>query len=442
MSDPARAGEAGPVALKLPWMAPADAFARFADWPGTVFFDSQGEDARARWSFLCVDPLATVRAEPGEDGLGRLEVALAPFHGGWPGAPAPFSGGAAGYIGYDMGAALVGVAPAPGGADGLPGMSAGLFDLVLAFDHAARALWLQCRFGAGTRAQAVLARLAAPAPSPAPVARLVWNGTREADHVARVAAAIDYIRAGDIYQANITARFAAARPRGVQAAGMLLALRARNPAPFGMFVDTGGGSGLAGTSPERFISLSAGGRLETRPIKGTRPRGATIATDAAESAALLASGKDRAENLMIVDLMRNDLARVAVPGSVRVPVLCGLESFARVHHLVSVVEARLRPSLSAIDVLRAAFPGGSVTGAPKKRAMEIIAELEGVARGPYCGAGFWIGFDGAMDSSILIRTLFVGRDEIVAQAGGGIVAESDPRAEWEETLVKLAPLLG
>lgn len=442
MSDPARAAQAAPVALKLPWMAPAEAFARFADWPGTVFFDSQGEDARARWSFVCVDPFARVRAEPGEDGLGRLEAALAPFRGGWPGAPAPFSGGAAGYIGYEMGAALVGVAPAPGGTAGLPGIAAGLFDLVLAFDHAGRALWLQCRFGAGARAQAVLARLAAPAPSRAAPAPLGWRGTPEATHTTRVAEAIAYIRAGDIYQANITARFAATRPAGLDAAALLLALRVRNPAPFGLFVDTGGGCGLAGTSPERFISLSADGRLETRPIKGTRPRGATPAADAAAAASLAASGKDRAENLMIVDLMRNDLARVSVPGSVRVPVLCGIERFARVHHLVSVVEARLAPGLGPIDVLRAAFPGGSVTGAPKKRAMEIIAELEGVARGPYCGAGFWIGFDGAMDSSILIRTLCVGRDEVVAQAGGGIVAESDPHAEWEETLVKLAPLLG
>jgi len=160
-----------------------------------------------------------------------------------------------------------------------------------------------------------------------------------------------------------------------------------------------------GASPERFIRLDADGRLETRPIKGTRRRGAAPEADAALAAELAASAKDRAENLMITDLLRNDLGRCAVIGSVRANRHLFVESFARVHHLVSEITARLRPDLGAADVLRAAFPGGSVTGPPKVRAMEIIAELEAAPRGPYCGSVFWMGADGAMDSNIVIRSL-------------------------------------
>jgi para-aminobenzoate synthetase component 1 len=225
----------------------------------------------------------------------------------------------------------------------------------------------------------------------------------------------------------------------MSAAALYLALRAANPAPFSAYIDAGDGCAVLSVSPERFFRVAANGEVETRPIKGTRPRGADAAQDAAQRAALLSSAKDRAENLMIVDLLRNDLSRVA--DGVEVASLCALESFAHVHHLVSSVRARMRPGLGPVDVLRAAFPGGSVTGVPKMRAMDIIADLEGVARGPYCGSAAWIGFDGAMDSNILIRSLTVARDRVVARAGGGIVADSDPAAEWEEALVKIMPLL-
>jgi para-aminobenzoate synthetase component 1 len=259
--------------------------------------------------------------------------------------------------------------------------------------------------------------------------------------MARVRRTLDFIRAGDIYQANITAPFVAELPEAVRPADVFVALQAANAAPFSAYIACGGDAAVASVSPERFLRLDARGAIEARPIKGTRPRGATAAQDAAQAAELSASDKDRAENLMIVDLLRNDLSRVALPGSVRVPVLCGLESFASVHHLVSVVEAILRPGLGAIDLLRAALPGGSITGAPKIRAMQIIAELEQQARGPYCGSAAWIGFDGAMDSSILIRTLTVTGDRVVAQAGGGIVDDSDPAAEWDELIVKIVPML-
>jgi para-aminobenzoate synthetase component 1 len=216
-------------------------------------------------------------------------------------------------------------------------------------------------------------------------------------------------------------------------------LRERNAAPFAGLFDLGGAF-VASASPERFLRVE-GGEVETRPIKGTRPRGATPAEDAARAAELLASAKDRAENVMIVDLMRNDLGRVCEYGTVRVPALCRLESYRYVHHLVSEVRGRLRPGVGRVDLLRAAFPGGSVTGAPKVRAMEIIAELEPTARGPYCGSLGYVGFDGTMDTSILIRTFTVARGWVQFPVGGGIVADSDPEREYEETLHKAEGLV-
>ncbi|MGH7225179.1 MAG: anthranilate synthase component I family protein, partial [Gemmataceae bacterium] len=216
-------------------------------------------------------------------------------------------------------------------------------------------------------------------------------------------------------------------------------LRERNPAPFAGYFDLGDFV-LASASPERFLRVEDG-RVETRPIKGTRPRGQTLEEDARQRDELLHSAKDRAENVMIIDLLRNDLGRVCAYGSVQVPAVCRLESYRTVHHLVSEVVGRLRPELGPIDLLRAAFPGGSVTGAPKVRAMEIIAELEPTARGPYCGSLGYIGFDGSMDTNILIRTVTIGRGWMQFPVGGGIVADSTPAAEYEETLHKAEGLL-
>ena len=194
-------------------------------------------------------------------------------------------------------------------------------------------------------------------------------------------------------------------------------------------------------SPERFLRLDATGKISTRPIKGTRPRGDVPELDAAYAVELTESAKDRAENLMIVDLLRNDISRVALIGSVAVTALCELETFARVHHLVSEVIGKLRPGFDAVDMFRATFPGGSVTGAPKIRAMEIIHELEPSRRGAYCGSIFWAGLDGSMDSNIVIRSMMVSGRMIAAHAGGGIVADSDPLSEYEEMRTKVQPLL-
>jgi para-aminobenzoate synthetase component 1 len=197
---------------------------------------------------------------------------------------------------------------------------------------------------------------------------------------------------------------------------------------------------VASASPERFL-FAENGEVETRPIKGTRPRGLTPEEDFARVEDLRQSVKDRAENIMIVDLLRNDLGRVCAYGSVRVEAVCRLESFRYVHHLVSEVRGRLRSGLGPIDLLRAAFPGGSVTGAPKVRAMQIIAELEQTARGPYCGSLGYLGFDGTMDTNILIRTFTVGRGWVQFPVGGGIVADSVPEREYEETWHKAEGLL-
>jgi para-aminobenzoate synthetase component 1 len=212
-------------------------------------------------------------------------------------------------------------------------------------------------------------------------------------------------------------------------------LRSRNPAPFAAYMDLPNGAVLS-ASPERFLRIDRLGRVETRPIKGTRPRGLGPEHDAALGHALTESEKDRAENLMIVDLMRNDLSRVCLPGTVRVPELFTLERYATVHHLVSTVIGQAAPGIDAVDVVRAAFPGGSITGAPKLRAMEIIAELEPSQRSVYCGSiGYW-SVTGDLDTSIAIRTLVVRNSRVYFSAGGGIVADSVPEQEYRETLDK------
>jgi para-aminobenzoate synthetase component 1 len=246
-----------------------------------------------------------------------------------------------------------------------------------------------------------------------------------ADYLEAVERAIEYIRAGDIFQVNLAQRLLYPAQDG--SVELYLRLRRRNPATFAGYFD-GGNFQIASASPERFLKVSDG-RVEARPIKGTRPRTARPEADLFAGDDLQLSEKDRAENVMIVDLLRNDLARVCVPHSVRVTQLCRLEIYEYVQHLVSAVCGTLADGRTSLDLLRAAFPGGSITGAPKVRAMEIIAELEPTARGPYCGALGYLGFDGAMDTSILIRTITAGRGWWQAPVGGGIVAQSVPQRE-------------
>jgi para-aminobenzoate synthetase component 1 len=250
----------------------------------------------------------------------------------------------------------------------------------------------------------------------------------------------DRIAAGDIYQANMTRRLETPFD-GSPWAGYRR-LRTGDPSLFSAYLDlgpsplTGRPRALLSASPEPFLAVDRAGVVTTDPIKGTRPRGRDRAEDRALACELLASDKDRAENVMIVDVLRNDLGRVCVPGSVRVPRLCRLERTAAVQHLVSTVTGRLAAGRDAFDLLAASFPGGSITGAPKIRAMEILEELEPVRRGPYTGALGWIGPDGAMQTSILIRTFVADGRRLTLHVGGGITYQSDPAAEWEETVAK------
>jgi para-aminobenzoate synthetase component I len=443
---------ARPLSKPIPFVDPAHAFAAFADDPVAVLLDSADHaDERGRYAYIAADPYAIIDwrlAESPDDPFGTLERALPPKIETDPDLP-PFQTGAVGFVGYETGGALERLPdPRPAGPS-LPDLFFGLYDTIAAFDLKQKRAWVVATDVAGSREPAPLRlenfarRLAAAPPMPDdPGTGSAWTfETPRAAYEAKVERAIDYIRAGDIYQANLSQRFLSRLPAGLSTAALYRRIRRNNPAPFAAHLNVGNGRTILSASPERFLRLDSLGSIESRPIKGTRRRGTDAKTDMVLGAELMASAKDRAENLMIVDLLRNDLSRVARIGSVGVPVLCGLESFATVHHLVSVIEARLRPSLGPVDLLRAAFPGGSITGAPKIRAMEIIHELEGSRRGPYCGTIAWIGFDGAMDSSIVIRTLIVDGAQVILQAGGGIVADSDPAAEYTETLDKARALM-
>ncbi len=267
-------------------------------------------------------------------------------------------------------------------------------------------------------------------------ARLTSNFSPE-NYLTAVRRAIEYIRAGDVFQVNFAQRLL--HPASDDSVSLYLRLRRRNPATFAGYFDLGEFQ-IASASPERFLQVRDR-EVEARPIKGTRRRTARPEADLFTGDELRESEKDNAENVMIVDLLRNDLSRVCRPESVVVSDLCRLESYEFVQHLVSVVRGRLRDGVGPLDLLRTAFPGGSVTGAPKVRAMEIIAELEPTARGPYCGALGYIGFDGTMDTNILIRTITAGRGWWQMPVGGGIVAQSDPQAEYEETWQKAEGLI-
>jgi para-aminobenzoate synthetase component I len=254
---------------------------------------------------------------------------------------------------------------------------------------------------------------------------------------ARVERIQEYIRAGDLFQANLTHRIS--RPTALDGVALLARLRGESPAPYVAYLDTGEGE-VVSISPESFLSLR-GTTVETRPIKGTARRGDSAAEDARLAASLEGSAKDRAENVMIVDLLRNDLSRVCGEGTVTVPELLRLETHPTVHHLVSAVRGELRPGSGVIDLLRATFPGGSITGAPKIRAMEILRQLESVRRGVYTGALGMLTFEGDAELSVAIRTAVL-RDGVARYGtGGGITLASDPEAEWQETLDKAAAFL-
>jgi para-aminobenzoate synthetase component 1 len=353
----------------------------------------------------------------------------------------PFTGGAVGWLAYELGRFVERVPLARVDDIGLPDMVMAFHDTALIVDRVDGRAWIAAaenaapgRAPAHRRAGELRERLASlsgaderPSPVPPPES-LSCNFTRE-DYLRAVARCKEYIAAGDIFQVNLSRRFETRLD--LPAADLFLRLRRINPAPMAAYLGFGDAA-VVSASPERFLRVRDS-RVETRPIKGTRPRGASPEEDRALAEELLRSEKDNAELAMIVDLERNDLGRVCSYGSVRVTEPRRLESFPTVHHLVATVEGRLHEGRDLADLLRATFPGGSITGAPKIRAMEIIAELEPTQRSVYTGAVGCIGFDGSMDLNIAIRTMLVRGQKMWFQAGGGIVADSDPAAEYEET---------
>jgi para-aminobenzoate synthetase component I len=455
---------------------------RLAHLPHLLFLDSASRlPELGRYSYLMADPFRWLVARPGEvrivdssaekvvtvtdDPFSVLarhlrEFAVDPL----PGLP-PFQGGAAGLFGYDL-CHHIERLPRPRIDEfETPDLAVGLYDWVLAFDHQQQRAWIistgfpeteparrsrraaarltEVRQRLQARIEAIVPRhpngmRVSPAAShPVPGLPNVSSNFDRDGYLQTIRRAIEYVHAGDCFQVNIAQRLLS--PATLAPLELYGRLRERNPAPFAGYFDLGDFV-IASASPERFLRV-ASGEVETRPIKGTRPRGKTPAEEQAQIAELQGSVKDRAENVMIVDLLRNDLGRVCHYGTVKVEAVCRIETYQYVHHLVSVVKGRLRQGLGPIDLLRAAFPGGSVTGAPKVRAMEIIAELEPTARGPYCGSLGWIGFDGSMDTNLLIRTFTVGRGWMQFPVGGGIVADSVPEQEYAETWHKAEGLL-
>ncbi len=462
----------------IPYTADAAAYyAAIADLPWAVWLDSGG---RGRYDILCAQPVATLVTHGTKTTI--TNAAGMRFSDADPfdllrqqlGAPLaampdiPFAGGALGYWGYDLARRFMELPALAENAEHLPEMAVGIYDWAIVLDHQQKTVQLVSQQREQSTAQAlpdILARLQfnlnlaigsrtsrphADGTSAIPACdgmaneaeafqvhgAITSNFTRAA-YQSAFDTVQDYLRAGDCYQVNLAQRYAA-RASG-DALPAYLELRRLSPAPYSAFLNLPQAQILC-ASPECFLQVRAG-KVETRPIKGTRPRIADAQQDQQMTRELQHSAKDRAENLMIVDLLRNDLGKSCVPGSVQAPKLFEVESFAQVHHLVSTVTGQLAPGQDALALLRNCFPGGSVTGAPKQRAMEIIEQLEPQRRGVYCGSVGYIGFDGNMESNIAIRTLVYSENEIRFWAGGGVVADSVGEEEYQETLDKAGAMV-
>ncbi len=447
---------------EIAWRDPFDAAQRLAERPGFAFLDSAlAHPTLGRYSYIGIEPFGVFSSVVGETTWNGEALAMPPLEAlrkllaefvfePTPELP-PFRGGAIGAIPYDFGWRLDGLELRGPHPEGREPLYFSFYDLVLAFDHVEhRAFVFSSGFpetdGLKRQARAVQRldeMLAALETKPEPLGKLPavgdWTSNfTQAGYHAAVERVRTHILDGDIYQANISQRFTTKLPDGFSPFAFYAALRATNPAPFAAYLSCGDIT-IASSSPELLLR-KRGSEIETRPIKGTIARSMDEAEDALRRATLLASEKDRAENIMIVDLLRNDLSRVSEPFSVEVPVLCGLESYAGVHHLVSVVTGHLAPGKDALDLIATSFPGGSITGAPKRRSMQIIAAIEQSPRGYYCGAIGFLGFDGSMDLNIAIRTAVIAEGEVKIQAGGGITRLSEPEAEYEETFAKVKRL--
>jgi len=422
-------------------------FERIRQAPGAVLLDSGRPTAeRGRYDILSAWPLAVLKPapdEPGRDFLQRLRGALRTLKPAEAPAdtPLPFVGGLIGMLAYDFGRHLERLPHRSKDDCALPAAQMGLYAWALITDHQLQRSQLVFHPSVAQEERDRLIRLFA-ADDEVYSRAFRLRGRFEADidageYKRAITRIQDYIQAGDCYQVNFSQRFRARCEGDAWAA--YLRLRAACPTPYAAFMALDDGA-IASLSPERFLRLHQG-EVETRPIKGTRPRRTDPVADAVEAQALLASPKDRSENLMIVDLLRNDLGRSCRTGSIRVPELFELESYPNVHHLVSSVTGTLDEGRDAFDLLAGSFPGGSITGAPKIRAMQIIDELEPTARAIYCGSLLYIDVRGEMDSSIAIRTLLFGGGQVRCWGGGGIVADSDWHAEYQESMDKVRVLM-
>ncbi|GAB4360269.1 MAG: aminodeoxychorismate synthase component 1 [Methylohalobius crimeensis] len=442
---------------ELPYLEDSsELFALWAQEPWAIFLDSgRPRIEQGRYDILAARPSATlitrgnlteirnsdgIRLSPEEPFKLLREVLGEPAEG----IPdLPFCGGALGYFSYDLARRLENLPQTTLDPGNIPEMAVGIYDWAVVVDHRERQTYLVARSTPATRKIWPELQQSLRNPSPrisrtgfclqSPIrSNLSWDAYAHA-----FAKIQHYIQEGDCYQVNFAQRFEA------KAAGdpwrVYQDLRRENPAPFGSFLRLPQ-LGILSSSPERFLRVREG-KVETKPIKGTRARRLSPEENLFQIGALTESAKDRAENLMIVDLLRNDLSKTCKLGTVKVPELFQVESFATVHHLVSTVVGELREGCHSLDLLRGCFPGGSITGAPKIRAMEIIEELESIRRGIYCGAIGYIGFDGSMDTNIAIRTLVHADRNIHFWAGGGIVADSDAKREYQESFDKAAALI-
>lgn len=452
-----------PFVSELSDTNPTHAFEAFAHLPYTLFLDSVDQQhPDANYAFVCFHPLEMIEAKDGAvtitsrdqqttlrdaDPFDEIQERLNAwsltdeFLDDLP----PFQGGAAGLFGYDLAHGLEALPTIAEENPDMPDMAVGIYDQVLAFDLKRKQAWMITHAADKNEALKKQRHARHILESYSAESRAYEGGGynwssqfTKSEYKDRIQKVIDYIKAGDIFQANLSQRFLADLPAGFHPEQHYLHLREVNPAPFGAYLNLGDIQ-IASTSPERFLTVRDG-LVETKPIKGTRPVCDDPEEDAQMRQNLLISAKDFAENTMIVDLLRNDLSKVCTPDSIEVQKLCALETFTTVHHLVSTIIGTIEEDKTSIDVLKACFPGGSVTGAPKIRAMEILEELEPERRGPYCGSIGYIGFNGAMDTNILIRTLVYQDGKAQLQVGGGITADSNADEEYQETLDKAAAI--
>ncbi len=442
--------------VEIAWRSPVDAFAAIASRPGAALLHG-GDAARdAGWSFIAANPVRRIESARGETRIDDERVSASPFKAlanllaerqtdGSTDCGAPLASGCVGFAGYECGGAIEPRSVGPATPYCLPDFSFAAYDAIAAFDRSSRRAYLVGRTTAAVDALGdVLKNEGASCQEPDfDFARLSSNFTREAYNAA-VAAVIEKIRAGDLFQANISQRLEARASGEIDAFALFKAASVDSSASFGAFLQHGS-TQILSLSPERFFAVrprAAGGfSIVAEPIKGTKPRSANAEQDLEALEALVRDPKERAENIMIADLTRNDLSRLCADHTVIEEAVCEAVSHATVHHLVSRISGVLREGLSAADAFGVLFPCGSVTGAPKIEAMKAIAEIERSGRGPYCGAIGYFDDRGGADLSVAIRMAVVEREKISIPVGGGVTLRSDPQTEYDETLAKAQHLL-